>query len=61
MTRLHTLILVLLATIPLGAQGQDDDLAKVKEQELEEVRERISALKESMDKSARHKEGRQNC
>ncbi|MGI9201076.1 MAG: murein hydrolase activator EnvC family protein [Woeseiaceae bacterium] len=43
---------MLLATIPLLAQGQDDDLAKVKEQELEEVRERISTLKQSMDKSA---------
>lgn len=38
--------------IPLLAQGQNDDLAKVKEQELEEVRERISALKQSMDRSA---------
>ncbi|MGI9222456.1 MAG: murein hydrolase activator EnvC family protein [Woeseiaceae bacterium] len=43
---------MLLATIPLSALGQEDDLAKVKEQELEEVRERISALKQSMDKSA---------
>ena len=52
MTRPHRNILVLLATIPLLAQGQNDDLAKVKEQELEEVRERISALKQSMDRSA---------
>ena len=52
MTRPHRLILILLVTIPLLAQGQDDDLAKVKEQELEEVRKRISTLKQSMDESA---------
>jgi septal ring factor EnvC (AmiA/AmiB activator) len=52
MTRPHRNILILLVTIPLLAQGQDDDLAKVKEQELEEVRERISTLKQSMDESA---------
>lgn len=34
------------------AWGQQEDLAKIKEQELEEVREKISALKQSMDKSA---------
>lgn len=34
------------------AEAQDDELAKVKEQELEEVRERISDLKESMDRAA---------
>ncbi|MEO1201734.1 MAG: peptidoglycan DD-metalloendopeptidase family protein [Pseudomonadota bacterium] len=34
------------------AGAQDDELAKVKEQELEEVRERISDLKESMDRAA---------
>ena len=52
MTRPLTLILLILATLPAMAWGQDDDLAKVKEQELEEVRERISTLKQSMDKSA---------
>lgn len=40
------LILLLLA---LPAAGENDDLAQVKEQELEEVRERISSLKQSMD------------
>ena len=52
MTRSHRLIFLLLAMLPLAVLGQNDDLAKVKEQELEEVRERISELKESMDKSA---------
>ncbi len=32
--------------------GPDGELAKIKEQELEAVRERISALKKSMDASA---------
>lgn len=34
------------------AQDSDDELAKVKEHELEQVRERISVLKQSMDRSA---------
>jgi septal ring factor EnvC (AmiA/AmiB activator) len=34
------------------AQNSEGELAKIKEQELEEVRERISELKKSMDKSA---------
>ncbi len=37
--------------LPLLAQD-DGELAKVKEQELEEVRQRISDLKESMDRAA---------
>jgi septal ring factor EnvC (AmiA/AmiB activator) len=47
-------MLALLLSLPLGALSHADegDLAKVKEQELEEVRERISVLKQSMDKSA---------
>ena len=46
------LLFVLMAAI--AAQGQDTggELAKIKEQELEEVRERISTLKKSMDESA---------
>jgi len=50
---LRTLILLFLATPP-GALAQNDDgeLAKIKERELEEVRERISDLKQSMDESA---------
>lgn len=38
------------------AVGADDDLARVKEIELEEVRERISDLKQSMDKAARDRD-----
>ena len=53
---LPILILPILAilAVPPGAAAQDDGagLAKIKEQELEEVREKISDLKESMDKSA---------
>ena len=48
-----TLILLLLATAwPVLAQDDGGALAKVKERELEDVRERISDLKESMDQSA---------
>jgi septal ring factor EnvC (AmiA/AmiB activator) len=35
-----------------GAVGQDKDLTQIKERELETVREKISALKTSMDKRA---------
>ena len=50
-------ILAILAVPPV-ALAQDDGagLAKIKEQELEEVREKISDLKESMDKSARDRD-----
>ena len=49
---------IIMAVLVLGAfadgQAQDSggELAKVKERELEEVRERISELKKSMDESA---------
>jgi murein hydrolase activator len=46
------LILVFLATVAAQAQETGGELAKIKEQELEDVRERISDLKESMDESA---------
>ncbi len=42
----------LAATGIAAAQDSDGELAKVKERELEEVRERISDLKQSMDRSA---------
>jgi septal ring factor EnvC (AmiA/AmiB activator) len=50
-------ILVILA-LPPGAIAQDEGagLAKIKEQELEEVRDKISDLKQSMDKSARDRD-----
>lgn len=57
---LPILILPILAilAVPPVALAQDDGagLAKIKEQELEEVREKISDLKESMDKSARDRD-----
>jgi septal ring factor EnvC (AmiA/AmiB activator) len=46
------LFLVLLPAAAAVAQESGGELAKIKEQELEEVRERISDLKKSMDKSA---------
>ena len=46
------LLLALTVAPPASAQVAEGELAKVKEQELEEVRERISALKRSMDKAA---------
>jgi septal ring factor EnvC (AmiA/AmiB activator) len=53
MKPLLTLILLLIATTPVAyAQNDEGEIAKVKERELEEVREKISSLKESMDKSA---------
>jgi len=45
------IFLVFLA-LAFPAAAQDEDIAKIKEQELEEVRERISGLKESMDAAA---------
>jgi septal ring factor EnvC (AmiA/AmiB activator) len=49
---LRPILLLFLVTVPIAVWSEDDELAKVKEQELEEVRERISSLKRSMDKSA---------
>ena len=43
-------IICLFLALPVAAQ--EDDLAKIKEQELEEVRDRISDLKKSMDRAA---------
>ena len=43
---------ILLIFCVLPAAAQEEDLAQIKEQELEEVRERISDLKQSMDKAA---------
>ena len=57
MRHLPTLILLIFAA-STGALAQDDGagLAKIKEQELEEVREKISDLKKSMDRSARDRD-----
>jgi len=45
------LTLLLVASTPL-AQDADGELAKIKARELDQIRERISTLKQSMDKSA---------
>ena len=46
---------IVSAAVPVPA-GADDDLARVKERELEEVRERISALHKSMDRAKRDRD-----
>ena len=46
------LFLIIAATAVTQAQQTGGELAKIKEQELEDVRERISELKKSMDESA---------
>lgn len=46
------LLLFALTAIPAGAQQADGELTQIKEQELVEVREKISALKKSLDESA---------
>ena len=46
-----TLILLALTPLPVAALAEED-LARVKERELEDVRERISELKQSMDATA---------
>ena len=49
-TPIFLLATLLACGVPQAvAQDSDDDLAKVKERELEAVRDRISALKRSMD------------
>ena len=52
MKALQLLALIALAAAPSQAQETGGELAKIKEQELEEVRDRISTLKKSMDQSA---------
>ena len=52
------ILILLIFAVPPDAAAQDDGagLAKIKERELEEVREKISDLKQSMDKSARDRD-----
>ena len=52
MKALQALVFLALLAVSVQAQETGGELAKIKEQELEEVRERISDLKQSMDKSA---------
>jgi septal ring factor EnvC (AmiA/AmiB activator) len=51
-----SILLVLASQTAALAQGDGDGVAKIKEQELEEVREKISDLKKSMDKSAQDRD-----
>ena len=52
--RRAALILLIAALVPPAPA--EDELARVKEQELEEVRQRISELKESMDEATRDRD-----
>jgi septal ring factor EnvC (AmiA/AmiB activator) len=45
-----------IAAIAAPAAGQDPELAQIKERELEQVREKISALKSSMDERAEERD-----
>jgi len=51
-TRFALLLMLTTAAGAVVAQDSGGELAKVKERELEQVRERISDLKQSMDRSA---------
>lgn len=51
-TAIHPIGLVCIAAAMAGALAQDSDLTLVKERELEQVREKISLLKKSMDRRA---------
>ena len=50
------LAFALMSVLPASAADDEGELAKIKERELEEVQERISALKESMDKRAHERD-----
>ncbi len=56
MTRGWLYIVLLGVLVPAIASPQDDGQVRIKERELEEVRERISALKEQMDRRAAERE-----
>ena len=54
--RMLILLLALHLAAPLSAQDSNGDVARIKEQELEDVRQRISSLKESMDEAAEERD-----
>jgi len=56
LTRIAQTLLLLGLAAGAAAQDSGGELAKVKEQELENVRERISALKKSMDAAAEERD-----
>ena len=51
-----SILLALLLVTSAAAQDSNEELAKIKERELEQVRDRISELKQSMDRSARERD-----
>ena len=52
MKRLLSICLISAAGFMSSALAQDSDLTQIKERELEQVREQISRLKQSMDRRA---------
>ena len=56
LSRTLTTLLLLGLAATATAQDSDGELTKVKEQELEDVRERISELKQSMDAAAEERD-----
>jgi len=52
MNALMLILFAVLFALPSFAQESGDELAKIKERELEQVRDKISDLKKSMDRSA---------
>ena len=50
------LLMILLGAVSPAVSQDDGGLAKIKERELEEVRDRISNLKKSMDRSAQDRD-----
>ena len=56
LSRTLTTLLLLGLAATATAQNSDGELTKVKEQELEDVRERISELKQSMDAAAEERD-----
>lgn len=56
MKRLCPILLIFLLAAAAPSPGQDPGLSKVKEQELEEVRNKISKLKQSMDRAAKDRD-----
>ncbi len=50
------LLIASLSALPAMALADEEQLTRIKEQELEDVREKISNLKESMDEAARDRD-----
>lgn len=50
------LIVVLWMALPMLCLAEPEDMSRIKEQELQDVREKISDLKQSMDRAARDRD-----